>query len=49
MITKDKDKLSKEAGSVPWSAAIFVNFIFILAILLVIFGLVKLVKYFWLI
>ena len=48
MITKDKDKLPKEAGPVPWSAAIFVNFIFILGILLVIFGLVKLVKFFWL-
>jgi hypothetical protein len=47
-MTKDKDKLPKEAGPVPWSAAIFVNFIFILAILLVIFGLVKLVKFFWL-
>jgi hypothetical protein len=48
MISKDKNKLSKEAGPVPWSAAIFFNFIFILAILLVIFGLFKLVKYFWL-
>ena len=27
MITKDKDKLSKEVGPLPWSAAIFVNFI----------------------
>jgi hypothetical protein len=49
MITKDKDKLPKEAGPIPWIAAIFVNIIFILAILLVIFGLFKLVKYFWLI
>jgi len=47
MITKDK--LPKEAGPVPWIAAIFVNFIFILTILLVIFGLFKLIKYFWLI
>jgi len=49
MITKDKVKLPKEAGPIPWIAAIFVNIIFILAMLLVIFGLFKLVKYFWLI
>ena len=49
MITKDKDKLPKSAGSVPWIVAIFVDLIIILVILLIIYGLVKLVKYFWLI
>jgi len=36
MIIKDKVKLPKEAGPIPWIAAIFVNIIFILAMLLVI-------------
>ena len=49
MITKDKDKSPKSAGSVPWIVAIFVDLIIILVILLIIYSLVKLVKYFWLI
>ena len=49
MITKDKDKSPKSAGSVPWIVAIFVDLIIILLVLLLIYGLVKLVKYFWLI
>jgi len=48
MITKDKDKPSKEAGPLPWPAVIVFNLFILALVILLVFGLVKLVKFFWL-